>query len=155
MNYLQSLRYIALASALILLGAFGFQYAGYAPCELCYVGRWAHYAGIIFGLGLSFVPHARRYGLLMLAIIFLGNMVFSFWHAGIEWQFWPGPTACTGGGGFSGGVPDFGSMNVVQCDEPALRILGLSLAGWNGVISLGLAGFAYNRFSHGSNSVSQ
>ena len=155
MNYMNSLRLLAFASGLILLGAYGFQWAGYAPCELCYIGRWAHYAGVIFGLGLSFVPHARRYGLLMLAIIFMANVAFSFWHAGIEWHFWTGPTACTGGGGLSGSLPNFEQMNVVQCDSPAIRILGLSLAGWNGVISIMLAGFAWNRFRQGSNSVSQ
>ena len=100
----------------------------------------------------ALVPGLWRVGLLVLAMIFFGNMVFSLWHSGIEWQWWAGPSTCTGGGGLSGAVPDFGNLNVVQCDEPALRILWLSLAGWNGVISGVLAAFAIRQ---GSSSVSQ
>jgi disulfide bond formation protein DsbB len=100
----------------------------------------------------ALVPGLRRAGLFLLAALFLGNMVFSIWHSGIEWQWWTGPSTCTGGGGLSGAVPDFGNLAVVQCDEPAIRILWLSLAGWNAVISAVLAAFAIRQ---GSSSVSQ
>ncbi len=147
-----SLFAISAMSLAVLLGAFAFQLAGYLPCHLCYIGRWAHYAAVPLGVLFALVPGLRRVGLLVLAVIFFGNMVFSLWHSGIEWQWWAGPSTCTGGGGLSGAVPDFGNLNVVQCDEPALRILWLSLAGWNGVISGVLAAFAIRQ---GSSSVSQ
>lgn len=152
MNRALSLQIIASVSLLVLLGAFAFQHAGYLPCELCYIGRWAHYAAIVLALGFSLLPGWRRAGLWLLAVIFLANAGFSFWHAGIEWHWWPGPTACSGGGGLSGGLPDFNNLQVVQCDTPAIRILGLSLAGWNGLISLAIAAFAARQ---GSSSVSQ
>lgn len=152
MTQARSLQILTSASLLVLIGAFAFQQAGYLPCHLCYIGRWAHYAAVPLGLAFSLLPGFRRAGLYVLALIFAANAVFSFWHAGIEWQFWPGPSSCAGGGGLSGGVPDFGNLSVVQCDEAAIRILGLSLAGWNGVISVALAGFALRQ---GSSSVSQ
>jgi disulfide bond formation protein DsbB len=82
-------------------------------------------------------------------------MIFGIFHSGVEWKWWAGPTACTGSGGLSTGLPDLSSP-VVMCDQPAIRILGLSLAGWNAVISLGLALVALaGARSHGSSSVSQ
>ncbi len=152
MTHARSLQLIASASLLILLGAFAFQYAGYLPCDLCYIGRWAHYAAVPLALGASLIPKWRRAGLYGLAVIFAANAVFSAWHAGIEWHFWAGPTSCTGGGGLSGSLPDFGNLRVILCDTPAIRILGLSLAGWNGVLCAGLALFAARQ---GSSSASQ
>jgi disulfide bond formation protein DsbB len=152
MNRQHSLFLISALSLAVLLGAYAFQLAGYLPCHLCYIGRWAHYAVVPLGVVFALVPSLRRAGLFLLAALFLGNMVFSIWHSGIEWQWWAGPSSCAGGGGLSGSVPDFGNLNVVQCDEPAIRILWLSLAGWNAVISAGLAAFAIRQ---GSSSVSQ
>jgi disulfide bond formation protein DsbB len=96
-----------------------------------------------------------RIGLVLLALLWLGSMVFGIYHSGVEWKWWPGPTACTSQGGFTGGLPDL-SAPVVMCDAAAIRILGLSLAGWNAVISLGLALVALAGLkSQGSSSVSQ
>jgi disulfide bond formation protein DsbB len=65
-------------------------------------------------------------------------------HAGVEWKFWPGPASCSGGGA------DLGAMTgaellatdaptgIIMCDEIVWQFLGLSMAGWNAVISLGL-----------------
>ena len=92
----------------------------------------------------------------MLAIVWLGSMVFGIYHSGVEWKWWPGPVTCTAQAGFSGGLPDL-SKPAVLCDTPAIRIFGLSLAGWNAVISLGLAllAMAGLRRPQGSSSVSQ
>jgi disulfide bond formation protein DsbB len=83
-------------------------------------------------------------------------MVFGIYHSGVEWKWWPGPATCTAQAGFTGGLPDL-SKPAVLCDTPAIRIFGLSLAGWNAVISLGLAlvAFAGWRRAQGSSSVSQ
>ena len=72
--------------------------------------------------------------------------MFGAYHAGVEWGFWPGPTECTGALPRAATVEDFlkqlQTVKVVRCDSAALRILGLSLAGWNAVISVGLAALA-------------
>ena len=147
---------VALAT---ILGAWIFEYFGYAPCELCLKQRWAYYAGVPLALIVALLaaqsPSLAKAGLTLLAVLWLGSMLFGIYHSGVEWKWWPGPTTCTAQAGFSGGLPDL-SKPAVMCDAPALRILGLSLAGWNAVISLGLALVAMAGLrSQGSSSVSQ
>ena len=147
-------------AAATILGAWIFEYFGYPPCELCLQQRWAYYSAIPIALIVALLapsfPGMARYGLLLLGVLWLGSMVFGLYHAGVEWGWWQGPTTCTGSGGLSGeGLPDL-SAPVVMCDKVALRILGLSLAGWNAVISLGLALVAFAGANvQGSSSVSQ
>jgi disulfide bond formation protein DsbB len=147
---------IALAT---IAGAWIFEYAGYAPCELCLLQRWAYYTAIPLALIVALVAPGQlqiaRAGLGLLAVIWLGSMVFGAYHAGVEWKWWLGPSTCGSQAGFSGGLPDL-SKPVILCDTAAIRILGLSLAGWNAVISLGLALAALaGARSQGSSSVSQ
>lgn len=147
---------VALAT---ILGAWIFEYFGYAPCELCLKQRWAYYTGIPLALIVFMLAPASgqlaRVGLTLLAVLWFASMIFGIYHSGVEWKWWAGPLACTNQAGFSGGLPDL-SAPVVMCDTPAIRILGLSLAGWNAIISLGLAMVAFAGLkSQGSSSVSQ
>lgn len=147
---------VALAT---IAGAWIFEYAGYAPCELCLKQRWAYYTGVPLALAVALIAPARpevaKAGLMLLALLWFASMIFGIYHSGVEWKWWAGPTTCTAQAGFSGGLPDL-SKPAVLCDTPAIRILGLSLAGWNAVISLGLALVALAGLRrHGSSSVSQ
>jgi disulfide bond formation protein DsbB len=85
---------------------------------------------------------------LLLALLWLGSAVFGVYHSGVEWGWWQGPTACSGGGdslGTGDGLPNL-SQPGVMCNEAAIRIFGLSLAGWNAVISMALAILAFRSF---------
>jgi disulfide bond formation protein DsbB len=152
--------YIVLAvTAATLAGAWIFEYYGYAPCELCLKQRWPYYVAIPLALALALRgnhnPAFTRKGLYVLALVMLGSAVFGAYHAGVEWKWWPGPGTCSGVGDFSGGLPDL-TKPAVMCDEPAIRIFGLSLAGWNAAISLALAIVAVRGARYqGSSSVSQ
>ena len=131
------------AATAAIAGAWLFQAAGYLPCELCLKERWPYYGGVplaaLVVLAAGWGPKALvRPGLLLLALVFAGSAIFGLYHAGVEWNFWPGPTACTGALGAS----DFDSFQqqlqntvVVQCNAAAIRILGISLAGWNALVS--------------------
>ena len=146
-------------AAATIIGAWIFEYVGYAPCELCLKQRWAYYAAIALSLAMLGASRSSaklmRYGLLILALLWVGSMAFGIYHSGVEWKWWQGPTTCTGAGALSGGLPDL-TKPVVLCDTPAIRILGLSLAGWNAVISFGLAFVALvGAHRQGSSSVSQ
>jgi disulfide bond formation protein DsbB len=130
------------ATTATLAAAWLFQFAGYVPCDLCYKQRWAYYAAAPLSLLLAVLnPVWIRYGLMLILAILAGSTVLGGYHAGVEWGWWPGPSTC-GGGQLSGLLPDL-SAPVVKCDEAALRIppfaWGLSLAGWNAVISAALA----------------
>jgi disulfide bond formation protein DsbB len=124
---------------------------GYAPCELCLKERIPYYAGIpIAGIAAFFSARGSkalmRAGFVVLALVFAASAVFGAYHAGVEWGFWAGPTECTGALDRAASVSDFlkqlETVKVVRCDSAALRILGLSLAGWNAVISAGLVALA-------------
>ncbi|MGA9488277.1 MAG: disulfide bond formation protein B [Methylocella sp.] len=145
-----ALAILAIAAASIT-GAFIFEALGYAPCELCLKERIPYYAAIpIAVLTLFFAARGSktlmRAAFMVLALIFAASAVFGAYHAGVEWGFWAGPTECTGALDRAASVSDFlkqlETVKVVRCDSAALRILGLSLAGWNAVISAGLAALA-------------
>lgn len=139
---------IAAVAAATVAGAWAFEYAGYAPCKLCLEQRWPYYAAVPVAL-VTFAsgwisPSLAKTGLAVLALIFAAGALLGAYHAGVEWKFWPGPTDCGGGVGIGPAtvgdfLKDLGQARVVSCDDAAVRILGLSLAGWNVVISVALA----------------
>jgi disulfide bond formation protein DsbB len=151
-----SLVIFAVATATIV-GAWIFQFAGYDPCHLCLQQRWAYYFVIPISLLMSVSarknPEGAKRGLYILAVVMFGSAVFGAYHAGVEWSWWPGPDTCSGD--ISGGLPDLSKV-VVACNEAAIRIIGISLAGWNAIISAMLAAVALAGARHqGSSSVSQ
>ena len=139
-----------------ILGAWGFEAAGYLPCELCLKQRIAYYVAIPMALVIWLVAPKNnallKQGLLVLGLIMLASCIFGIYHSGVEWKFWAGPETCTGGG-FAGGLPDL-TKQAVMCDKPAIRILGLSLAGWNAIISAALSWISLSK-AYGSSSASQ
>ena len=151
-----SLVILAVTTATIA-GAWIFQFAGYDPCHLCLLQRWAYYFAVPFSLLLSMGaganPKGAKRGLYLLSVVMLGSAIFGAYHAGVEWAWWPGPETCSGA--ISGGLPDL-TKPVVACNQAAIRIVGVSLAGWNAVISAVLAVIALAGARHqGSSSVSQ
>jgi disulfide bond formation protein DsbB len=138
---------IGLVALAVIIGAWIFEAAGYLPCELCLLQRWAYYIGVPVALALAlFNPPWLKNALWILALLWAGSAIFGIYHSGVEWGFWQGPTTCSGGGGLGNGegLPDL-TKPAVMCNEAAIRILGLSLAGWNAVISAGLAVLAWRR----------
>jgi disulfide bond formation protein DsbB len=142
---------IAFAGGATILGAWIFEVYGYAPCELCLKQRYAYYGGVPIAAILAYASTGRARGIVFagmigLALIFAANAVLGAYHAGVEWRFWPGPSSCTGAIAGPTNVADLMKelqhTKVVACDEVQLRILGLSLAGWNALISAALAALA-------------
>jgi disulfide bond formation protein DsbB len=139
------------AAAVTLAGAWTLQSLGVEPCELCLKQRFAYYAALPLAAAAIFLARnaqttTARMLLAVLMLIFLGNAILGAYHAGVEWRWWPGPTDCSGDFVKPASMEDFRkqlqSIHVVRCDEVSLRILGLSLAGWNFLLSSGLAALA-------------
>lgn len=131
-------------SAALLLGALAFQYiGGLAPCSLCIWQRWPH--GIAIAAGAVGVFAAPALMAALGGISVLAGAGIAAYHTGVERAWWPGPSACTGGGpglsGLSGAdlLSTEGPVGIVMCDEVAWQMWGLSMASWNGLASLGLA----------------
>jgi disulfide bond formation protein DsbB len=137
---------VALAT---IAGAWVFEWAGYLPCELCLKQRWAYYftllwAPVTYAISSNNPKFGRR-NLYFLMCVWGASAIFGVYHSGVEWGWWQGPSACSGGGellGAGDGLPDLSTPGVM-CNEAAIRIIGLSLAGWNAVISTGLALLAW------------
>ena len=133
-------------SLALLASAFAFQYlGGLAPCEMCIWQRWPHGAAILLGLGGGLlglgrtVPAQTIRALAWLAILAIAiSGAIGVFHAGVEWKLWEGPSACTGIG-YVPGQDDFKPLQVVRCDEAQWRLFGISLAGFNAILSLAAA----------------
>jgi len=142
---------ILLVATATIAGAWIFQAFGYAPCELCLKQRYAYYLGVPLAL-ITVIATLRRHETMLtpdfiaLALVFAFSAAFGAYHAGVEWGFWAGPSDCTGSLTQAPTVNDFlkqlQTVKVVRCDAVAIRILGLSLAGWNAVISAAIVGLA-------------
>ncbi|WP_249133243.1 MULTISPECIES: disulfide bond formation protein B [unclassified Bradyrhizobium] len=144
---------IAGIAAATLAGAWFFQLVlDIRPCPLCLEQRYAYYLAVPLALLVAFAASrdAPRpvllAGLGLLALAALANAWLGGYHAGVEWKFWQGPTDC------SGPLVDLGSagtllerldtVKVIRCDDVQWRFLGLSLAGYNVLISLAMAAIA-------------
>ncbi len=129
----------ALGSFALLAGAYTFQALGYAPCQMCYWQRWPHMAAIVIGILALFIP-ARIWAWLGAAAAGLTSAIGVF-HAGVEKKWWEGPSSCTGGGLDASSGADLLSTDgnlLIMCDQVSWSMLGISMAGWNAVISFGL-----------------
>jgi len=133
-----------LGSAGLLGGAFAFQYlGGLAPCQLCLWQRWPHAAAILIGV-VALVTGWR--GLAWLgALAALATAGIGIFHVGVEQLWWEGLASCTAGSieGISAADlldPTKDVAAVVRCDEIAWQLLGVSMAGWNAILSVILAG---------------
>jgi disulfide bond formation protein DsbB len=143
----------AVVAAVTILGAYYFQYIlGLAPCPLCLDERIPYYVAIPLAgsIAIGARGHASRgllmAGLLVVGLVMLASAALGAYHAGVEWQFWPGPADCSGPiqsfGRTSDLLRQLNSVRVVRCDAAAWRFLGVSLAGYNVLISLALAAIA-------------
>ena len=138
----------ALASGAMLATAHIFQRLGYEPCLLCLRQREVYWTALPLALGglavLRREPGSGSVAALLLSAVFLFGFAVAGYHAGVEWRWWPGPETCAAGGSVdAGGLDAFlrgGAVRDLRCDEAAWRMLGLSMAGWNALVSLGLAG---------------
>ena len=144
---------IFVVSLATLLGVWFFQFVlKLPPCPLCLEQRVPYYVVIPLSLLVAIAALLRAprsfvaAGFAVLVVAMLVSVALGAYHAGVEWRFWAGPTDC------SGPITDFTtkgplldqlqSIRVVRCDEAAWRFLGVSLAGYNVLVSLALAAVA-------------
>jgi len=141
---------VAAGGTATILGAYFFQYVlGILPCPLCLEQRIAYYVSIPLAIVVAVAAGReapRRIvasGLGIIALAMLFNSGLALFHAGVEWKWWPGPQECSGplndlstGGDL---LSSLHNLTIIRVDEAAWRFLGLSLAGYIVLISLGLA----------------
>lgn len=129
----------ALGSALVLGGAYAFQHlGGMAPCKMCLWQRWPHATAIAIGAIIVFTGEVKLAW--AGAIATLSTAAIGAYHVGVEQGWWEGPSTCT-----SGGVSNLSpeellnqilAAPLVRCDDIAWQMAGISMAGWNAILSL-------------------
>ncbi len=138
-------RLIALLLPLALLGgAMGSQYlGGLTPCEMCYWQRWPHAAAILLAALAFTAPaeaqRARTLTLLAAAAIAVSGLI-GVYHAGVELDIFEGVTTCTttaAAGSTADLLNEIMKVPLVRCDQVQFAFLGISMAGWNAILSLG------------------
>lgn len=144
------------ASAFMLSAAHVFETVWkLPPCALCLHQREAYWAAgsiaLIAAIAERFrddVLSQRAFALLLTCAFGAGAVIGGF-HFGVEYKWWPGLAACAGGGNYDTSADLLGalskSMDVPACDKVAWSLLGVSMAGWNTLISLGLMGVSFTR----------
>lgn len=131
-----------LGSVCVLLGAYAFQHiGGMAPCKLCLWQRWPHATAIVIGVAVLFSGEAKLAWLG--AIAALSTSGIGFYHVGVEQGWWEGPTTCTSTGATNLTAQELMDQilaaPLVRCDDIAWQLAGISMAGWNAILSLALA----------------
>lgn len=122
--------------ALLLIGAYISQYGfGLFPCEMCWWQRYPHFAAVLLAL-VSFVAAPRPVWVALAGLAILTSGLIGLFHAGVEYAWWEGLTACTSPVA-EGGDPLAAVMNapLIRCDVPQWELLGVSLAGFNFLFS--------------------
>jgi disulfide bond formation protein DsbB len=139
--------YVLVASAAVLGGALFSQYwGGLAPCELCLYQRWPWAAAIVISLIAIMVGSrsALPWVALMLFTVFAVGSALAFYHVGVEKHWFEGPVACTAASTAADTLEALKAQILrqqpVRCDEVAWSLWGISLAGWNLLASLAMAG---------------
>jgi len=130
-------------SLAMLLGAFAFQYIGdMPPCKLCIWQRWPH--GVAVGAGLLAIAMRGKFWPLAGMLGAATTGAIGFYHTGVERKWWEGPSSCTSSGTSGMSAEDLleqiMAAPLVRCDEVPWEMFGLSMATWNGIASLALAG---------------
>ena len=139
------------ASVVLLGGAHAFEHwGGLLPCALCLTQRDAHWAAIILSLFLIFTQKQSVWAVnrmplfALLAVAYLVGTGIAAYHAGVEWKWWAGPATCSATGAGPVNVDDL--LNALgqeaagpACDEIPWSLFGISMAGYNALLSLGLA----------------
>lgn len=143
--------FVGTAALLLILGALCFEYLDrLPPCEMCMWQRYPHAAAAIVGIGgfvlmrAKLLPDMTAPALIAAGLVAISGTI-GVYHAGVEWHWWPGPASCTGSAfRASGGTLDLNAP-VVMCDHAAWRLFGLSLAGYNALLSFAIAaaGFSF------------
>ena len=140
MTRFQLITLAMIGSAALLIGAWGFQYFGYAPCKMCYWQRYPHMAAVV--IGLAALALSNRFLPLLGALASFITGAIGVFHTGVEKKWWDGPATCTSSG-TEGLTPQellekIMAAPLVRCDEVAWDLFGLSMATWNAALSFGL-----------------
>lgn len=142
--------FLAVVMILVVVSALGFEHiGGYLPCKLCLEQRMPYYIGAPLMLMAALSSQQNWFECVTRGLIGICGLLMAYglaiavFHTGIEWAWWAGPTDCTAAAinvttNASDLLADINALTPPSCDKAAIRILGISMAGWNVPASLAL-----------------
>ena len=148
----RQLAWIAVSGSFaLLIAAYGFEIFGdLHPCKMCIWQRWLHLAVVPIGI-IGIYSNSILWMRIAGVVILIGASI-AFYHMGVEYKWWDGPSTCT-----SGAISGLSSSEllakileapIIRCDEVQWRFLSLSMAAWNGLTSIFLSGFWFSAARH-------
>ncbi|WP_262693868.1 disulfide bond formation protein B [Kordiimonas aquimaris] len=151
----QPVLFAGVAAATILGTAFGFQLAGYHPCEMCWWQRYPYMVIMAIALIHQIAPRIpQKIILLLLAIAFAVDAGIAGFHVGVEQRWWEGLTTCSS---FVSVTDDVNAAlaaimdaPLIRCDEIAWSLFGISMAGYNFIAASVMTVFCVKRISGSS-----
>jgi disulfide bond formation protein DsbB len=131
--------------AALLAAAYGSQYFGHLfPCEMCWWQRDYHFtalAAAVLAYAMRSLPDRGRSLVWLAALAILVSGAIGFYHAGVEMKVFPGMTTCTATahGTAEEMLRQIMDAPIVRCDDVQWSLFGISMAGWNFIVSTGSA----------------
>ena len=134
-------------SGSLLLGALAFEHiGGLAPCQMCYWQRHAHKAVLLLGMLALLLIWMKsnntllRLSLLLIGLAFIVSFGLAFWHMGVEYKWWEGPKSCAAQPHTEINLEDIqkalsGGIKLPSCSDVPWHLFGISMAGYNALIS--------------------
>ena len=138
MTIKQLITIAGISSVAVIFGAYAFEFiGGFLPCKLCYWQRYPHFLVILIFPLLYFFQIRSLFFVVMMSMFV--STILALYHVGVEQKYWPGPNSCTNSS-IEGLTTDqlidqIMSAPLVRCDEIAWELIGISMAGWNALIS--------------------
>ena len=127
---------VLLGPAALLLGALWFQHArGLQPCDICMWQRYGHVAVLVAGTAALALRSRALTAVAAVSLLVVAGL--ALYHVGVEGAWWRGPGHCAGVS-----LNPLASMNFTRCDQVAWSLLGISMAGWNGLTCAALGAWA-------------
>ncbi len=140
---------VATACTTMLVAAISFEVLGYVACPMCMWQRWAHVAAAVLASAALLSSRSRlplpEILLKAVAVTMSVGAAIAVYHAGVEWKWWEGPATCTANvvAGSGDVLMDLARAPMSRCDEAAWRLGGVSMAGYNAILSFAIAAFAW------------
>ncbi len=143
MNLARARLLALIVPAALLAGAWGSQLiGGLYPCEMCHWQRWPHYAAVAVAL-IAFALRPARWPVVLAALLIILSGAIGVFHAGVEYGWWEGVTQCStmsAGGSAEDILKQIMATPLVRCDVAQWTFAGISLAGYNALVSIGFGG---------------
>ena len=144
-TYINHISLGAASLSMVLFALLSEHVFGFTPCSLCLIQRYPHLLVVIISVWLIFFRTHDFFLYPINTLIMASSILFSFYHVGVEQNIFQGPQSCS-----SSNLAQIGEKSaeallksilntaVIRCNEISWSFIGISMATWNLIFSIGL-----------------